>query len=228
MGSSFEIVHVTEGPLKKIEKAARVCYRTEDSIGPGTAEKMVAMLCRREHWAMIEFADMHVIFEGVSRGFTHEMVRHRLVSYGQESTRYVNYKKKGGFGFTYPPGFDKTAVYSLPGGGHMTGESAVNLLGEFYTAMIEAGRPPQDARQFLPIGIHSKINVKANLTEWRHIFRMRTNEKAHWEIRTVMCRLLKEVKLRVPVVFDDFDISGDVSWAQQLPPGSVESWRSGA
>ncbi len=141
-------------------------------------------------------------------GNTHEMVRHRLVAYTQESTRYVD---ESNFRVVVPPDKDpqkKIVTLGLPNGdkSEVSFEDWVNLNEQMYRGLRKAEWVPQDARQTLPIGIKSQIVATANFREWRHIFTLRCSPKAHWEIRRVMTNLLKEVKERVPVIFDDFEI----------------------
>jgi thymidylate synthase (FAD) len=154
---------------------------------------------------------MVVEFNDLSRGFTHELVRHRLASFTQESTRYVDEDK---FKVVIPPNKnpdEKLVDLKLPDGGTFKASFAdwVGLNEQMYKGLRAAGWMPQDARQILPTGIKSQIVVTANLREWRHIFKMRCAVDAHWEIRKVMVDLLKEVQQKVPVAFDDFKISED-------------------
>lgn len=225
----MKIIEITErfeiltpvGELKKqflrIEKAGRTCYQSENKeITNKTAEKFIRMLLRSGHESVLEHSFMTVKFFNVSRGFTHELVRHRLASFSQESTRYVDYAKKGGEAdldnfevqFIMPPFKDKHQEILLKDGKTIIPEDMVVELEMYYRGLRKAGWAPEDARQFLPIGIKSEIVVSANFREWRHIFAMRTAKPAHWEIRGVMGELLKEVRNIVPLIFDDFREEG--------------------
>lgn len=205
------------GELKKqflrIEKAGRTCYQSENKeITNKTAEKFIKMLLRSGHESVLEHSSMTVKFFDVSRGFTHELVRHRLASFSQESTRYVDYAKKGGGAdldnfevqFIMPPHRDKQQEILLKDGRTIIPEDMVVEFEMYYRGLRKAGWVPEDARQFLPIGIKSEIVISANFREWRHIFAMRTAKPAHWEIRGVMSELLREVRNIVPLIFDDF------------------------
>ena len=169
--------------LANICMAGRVCYRSDkgdDSKAVGG--KFIDMIMRRGHHSVIEHSSLSVMFSNVSRGFTHEMVRHRLCAFSQESTRYCDYAN-----------------------GQLDLEKSELTFAEAYYKVLRGdGWIPQDARQFLPIGIAAKIVVTANFREWRHIMAMRTQKAAHWEIRYVMYDLLTVLKTWIPVIFRDF------------------------
>jgi len=194
---TFKILSKTDNIIDNIATAARVCTQKQDKASPETNYKLVKNLLARGHYAMIEFADMTVEFSNVSRGFTHEMVRHRLCSFGQQSTRYVD---ESDLHVVLPPHKDehqRTKRSSKP-------IEYFQLIEEMYKSLRESGYKLEDARQVLPIATQSQIVVKANLREWRHIFEMRCDFYAHWEIRSVMLRLLKWAKQDIPLIFDDF------------------------
>ena len=157
---------------------------------------------------------MTVLFNNVSRGFTHEDVRSRnghnkVASYTQESTRYVNPMRKGGFKFILPyQEIDVTQKINLDTG-EETIASFTSKIEKMYVALIALGLKAEEARQWLPIGIKSQIVQTFNLDEWRHWFFIRTQKAAHPEIRFVACNLLQEVQSRLPQIFDDFEIQVD-------------------
>jgi thymidylate synthase (FAD) len=213
---SFEILtppEILKQQLLIIEEAGRTCYQSvRGPITGETAQKFVKMILRRGHESVIEHSLMTVKFMNVSRGLTHELVRHRIASYSQESTRYVDYAQRGKgpdlgrfqISFVVPPHQDENQQIELKDGRKM---SLAQMAGEsqmFYRALRLAGWLAEDARQILPIGTKAEIVASANFREWRHIFRMRTAKAAHWEIRRVMGNLLEAVQKLVPVVFDDF------------------------
>jgi thymidylate synthase (FAD) len=200
-------------PLQLIETAGRTAYQSRDKITDVSALKFAEVLRKRAHESVLEHSCMTVEFNNVSRGLTHELVRHRIASYTQESTRYVDEKD---FEVVAPPNKnleEKLVEVKIPGAELMlvklsfTDFVAINE--QMYKGLRQAGWVPQDARQLLPTGLNSQIVVTANLREWRHIFKMRCAPDAHWEIRDVMVKLLKEVKQKVPVLFDDFVLSED-------------------
>jgi len=200
-----------ENPLQLIELAGRTSYQSRDKITDESATKFVEMLRKRGHESVIEHSCMTVEFDDVCRGFTHELVRHRLAAFTQESTRYVD---ESDFRVVIPPDKnpnEKLVKLVFPDG-HATEVSFqewMNLNEQMYRGLRKAGWVSQDARQTLPIGIKAQIVATANFREWRHIFKLRCSPGAHWEIRRVMINLLKDIQKRVPVVFADFEISED-------------------
>ena len=199
--------------LLRIEKAGRTCYQSEKKeITTESAAKFVRMILKRGHESVIEHSNMTVQFNNISRGFTHEQVRHRLTAISQESTRYVDYAKEGKgpdlenfqLKCVVPPHRDENEKIALEDGRIMSISEMFAEYESFYRALRKAGWLPQDARQVLPIGTKSQIVISANFREWRHIFTMRTQETAHWEIRKVMGDLLEKVKTIIPEIFDDF------------------------
>jgi thymidylate synthase (FAD) len=183
------------------------------AINAESAETFIRMLIRRGHESVLEHSALTVRFSNHSRGFTHELVRHRLCAFTQESTRYVDEREAA---VVCPPSRDPhdpvTVIKDLPSGGSMTDHASFRVFSarvmEAYRALREAGWPAQDARQILPIGITSEIVVTANFREWRHIFSLRTAKPAHWEIRRTMGLLLTELQDLLPAVFDDFAVAG--------------------
>ena len=205
-----------ENPLQLIEKAGRTAYQSRDKITDESAARFVEMLRKRGHESVLEHSCMTVEFSNVSRGFTHELVRHRLAAYTQESTRYVD---ESDLKVVIPPDKDKKlVVLDLPDGGssEVSFQEWVDLNERMYRGLREKGWIPQDARQILPIGIKAQIVATANLREWRHIFSLRCSPTAHWEIRGVMVNLLKDIQKKIPVIFDDFQISEDGQSARKV------------
>lgn len=207
--------------LQTIEKVARTCYKSEDKITEGSAEKMIQMLISRGHEAMIEFFDITIKFV-CDRGVSHELVRHRIASFAQESTRYVNYSK-GQFGghLTYiipewlnlKEGEYNTvqeviSAHSLKDDNNDIGVYAFSLLNSErnYLGLISEGWQPQQARSVLPNSLKTEINVKMNLREWRHFFKLRTALAAHPQMRELTIPLLKELQSKIPIIFDDINI----------------------
>ncbi len=203
--------------LIRIEKAGRTCYQSEKSpVNKETAKKFVNMLIKRGHESVIEHSSLTVKFLNCSRGMTHEMVRHRLASFSQESTRYVDYAKRGEeidlnkfqLNCIAPPHRNEKEKVVLENGEKLSLRDMFANIEMYYRGLRKAGWLPEDARQVLPIGIKSEIVVTANFREWRHIFELRTSQFAHWEIRVAMITLLKELKKILPGIFDDFQKVG--------------------
>lgn len=197
--------------LKHIEKIARTCYKSEDLINNESAEKMIKKLIKMNHLAMIEHASVSVLFT-CDRGVTHEIVRHRVASYAQESTRYVNYSKDK-FG-------NEIGYIDIAGGialdtkmKDLPVETIDAIISEWnqacidaekhYMKMLELGATPQIARSVLNNSTKSDINVTMNLREWRHFFELRCDTPAHPQMRELVIPLLKEMSEVIPIVFDD-------------------------
>jgi len=189
-----------------IERAGRTCYQSQrGGITKESAERFIAMLIDRGHLSVLEHSILSVKFINCSRGFTHELVRHRLASFSQESTRYVD---ESNTSFVVPPHRDEKEQIPLDNGQSLSLEQMLSESERYYRALRKHGWPPEDARQILPIAIKAEIVITANFREWRHIFESRTQRAAHWEIREVMCKLLETIKTLVPAVFDDFVLAG--------------------
>ncbi len=200
---SFEILGPVDGidMLKKIELAGRVCYKSEDVIGNDSHDRFATMIVKNQHFSVIEHANVTVKFI-TNRGVSHELVRHRMASFSQESTRYCNYSK-GKFGNEITV-IDQRGL--LPGDeDYAEWRRAMEDAERHYMALIGSGVAPQVARGVLPIDLKTEIVVTANLREWRHIFELRTSGAAHPNIRHLMGSLLKDFKARIPAIFDDLD-----------------------
>ncbi len=206
---SFEIVYITDHPLQRIEAAGRTCYKSENKITHGSAKKFVEKINIRRHFSVIEHSSMSVRVI-CDRGVTHEIVRHRLCAFSQESTRYCNYK--GGVAFIIPPWI--SMLVGEYGYGEYFGKlkreettnhwfAAMLAAEKSYLNLLQMGWSPQEARSVLPNSLKTEIVWTANLREWRHIFTLRTSSKSHPQMQEIMRPLLDEVKTRIPVIFDD-------------------------
>ncbi len=179
--------------LKKLETYARTCYKSEDKITADSAGPLIKKLIQRGHESILEHEKITVRVI-CDRGVSHEIVRHRIGSYTQESTRYCNYQSRG-IKVIKPFFFDREK-YRLWEETMATCESAYNKL-------IELGASPQEARSVLPNSLKTEIVITYNLREWRHFFKMRCSKKAHPQMRQVAGPLLREFKKLVPIIFDD-------------------------
>jgi thymidylate synthase (FAD) len=216
-----------ENPLQLIELAGRTAYQSRDKITDDSAARFVRMLRDRGHESVLEHSAMTVEFNNVSRGFTHELVRHRLMAITQESTRYVD---ESDFKVVIPPDKDPDEKLveleiNVPIGVvpriqrfKVSFQEWMDLNEQMYRGLRKAGWSPEDARQVLPTAIKSQIVITANFREWRHIFQLRCDKRAHWEIRQVMVNLLKDVQKIIPVIFDDFEISANGQSAKLKAP----------
>lgn len=191
-----------EEMLKSIEIAGRICYKSEDKITEDSASKFVKMLISRGHEAMIEHTSLSVKFI-CDRGVSHEIVRHRIASYAQESTRYCNYsndKFENKITVIEPCFFEKDSKQ------YITWFQTCNEAEDFYFELLEEGATPQEARSVLPNSLKTEIVVTMNLREWRHFFKLRTAKVAHPQMREVAIPLLNEFKEKLPEIFDDIEV----------------------
>lgn len=223
---SYEILtEISEGGIKElqhIEKIGRVCYKSEDKITEDeeSAKKFVKMLIERGHEAMIEHSSLSVKFI-VDRGVSHELVRHRIASFAQESTRYCNYSKdKFDNGITFiKPFFFDTRNLEKNGWDKISDEEMTKLrykeilwenqmksAEEVYLKLISEGATPQEARSVLPNSTKTEITITANYREWRNFFKLRTVKAAHPQMREVTIPLLGELKKEIHVIFDDIEV----------------------
>lgn len=201
VNAAFEILDSIEATtiLKNIEKYGRVCYKSETTITEDSAKSFVERLIKNGHESVIEHEKITVKFI-CDRGISHEIVRHRIASYSQESTRYCNYTKdKFGNELTFiKPVFweDKSPEYN-----HWL--NAMQYAEKCYFEMINLNVSPEQARSILPSSLKTEIIVTMNLREWRHFFKLRTSSKAHPQMQELAIPLLLEFKKTIPVVFDD-------------------------
>ena len=209
---SYRILTDIDGQriLQAIELAGRTCYKTEDKIdwNAGTSHMFVEMILARGHESVIEHESISVKII-CDRGVTHEIVRHRLCAYSQESTRYCNYK--GGVTFVIPPWLNLTEGILHPGrcnmedfcGGERFWLEHMIRCESSYISLLDEGWSSQQARSVLPNSLKTEIVMTANIREWRHILRLRTSKAAHPQMREVMIPILEEFQHMIPILFDD-------------------------
>ena len=190
--------------LKRIEEIGRVCYKSEDLITSDSASNFVSMLVKRGHLAMIEHCSISVKFI-CDRGVSHEIVRHRIASYAQESTRYCNYSKdKFNNEITViKPCFLKPCENIEDTFWYKSCEYAEMS----YFDMLDVGYTPQEARSVLPNSLKTEIVVTYNLREWINFFKLRTASVAHPQMREVTIPLLEEFKTYLPEIFGDIEVA---------------------
>lgn len=197
-----------EDVLKKLEEIGRVCYKSEDRITDGSAETFIGNIIKRGHESVIEHETItaRIICD---RGITHEIVRHRIASYSQESTRYCNYANDKfnnqisvidlatGFNYDLNDEGDQ-AKYEV-------WKAAMKDSEKHYFKMLELGATPQEARSVLPNSLKTEIVMTMNLRQWRHYFRLRVADGAHPQIIEVSQMLLDEFKEAMPLFFEDIN-----------------------
>ncbi len=192
--------------LRRIERIGRVCYKSEDRIEEGSAEKFIRGIIRRGHESVIEHGSITVKFI-CDRGVTHEIGRHRIASYSQESTRYCNYvKEKFGRQITcidLATGFRYDLNNESDRKKYDVWQQAMENAERSYFQMIELGATPQEARSVLPNSLKTELVTTMDLREWRHFFRLRADTAAHPQCREVACMLLDRFAREYPVFFED-------------------------
>jgi thymidylate synthase (FAD) len=194
-----KLIHYTPDPEGAVALAARLCY------SPVTIEAMQEKLSRSDikgflekimslgHQSVLEHASFTFGIEGISRVTTHQLVRHRIASFSQQSQRYVSHKEQ--FSAVTPP-----SIAAHPGMEELFA-AQLRSLHQLYAEMVEAGIPAEDARYILPNATETKIMVTMNARELLHFFRLRCCERAQWEIRAMSLEMLKLLKPIAPTIF---------------------------
>lgn len=188
--------------LQFIEKMARISHRSEDKQTPDSWRRFIqAVVLEHGDWSVVEHCSLTVIFR-VDRGVTHELVRHRLFSFTQESTRFVNYGKKTDLEFISPA--------ELKDGEGVSSSKFLwaNSIGESertYLDLLRNGVRPQEARSVLPNALAATIAVSGNLRAWRWLLLARTTKETHPDFSRVTIPLLAEIKKYIPLLFDDIN-----------------------
>jgi thymidylate synthase (FAD) len=187
---------------KHLELCGRVCYKSESSITEDSADAFLRNVISRGHESVIEHFNITVKFT-VDRGVSHEIVRHRLASYSQESTRYCNYGhgKFGGELTSIRPCFwdDDSKSYKL-------WLIAMQKIENYYIGLLNRGATPQEARSVLPNSLKTELIMTANLREWRHFLKLRISPAAHPQIREVAIPLAHAMAEAMPAVFCDMEV----------------------
>lgn len=204
--ASFEILDKVDGQaiLQKLERAGRTCYRSEDRITEESAVVFVKRIIDHGHETVLEHEKVSVRAV-CDRGVSHEIVRHRIASYSQESTRYCNYSKDK-FGkeiSVIEPCF--WSENSDTAGKYEVWKQAMQYAEIAYFKLIEAGASPQEARTVLPNSLRTEIVMTMNLREWRHFFKLRTSAAAHPQMLELARPMLDAFKMTIPVVFEDIN-----------------------
>ncbi|MFA6605111.1 MAG: FAD-dependent thymidylate synthase [Patescibacteria group bacterium] len=187
--------------LLAIERAGRTSYKSEGKITDGSSEPFVRMLLKRGHYSVFEHCSVSARVV-TDRGVSHEIVRHRLASYTQESTRFCNYAADR-FGqevtFCLPSFFMQGQNQAM----RSVWDTAIETAEMLYFEMLKAGARPEQARSVLPNSTKTEIMMTMNLREWRHFFHLRTAQAAHPDMRLVASLLLDEFRQHVPAIFEE-------------------------
>ena len=196
----IEVLDCPEGLdiLKLIELCGRVCYKSEDKITEDSAQRFVRSVIKSGHESVLEHAKITVRVV-CDRGISHEIVRHRLASYSQESSRYVRY--------TGEMIFIKPCFWEEGSKEYEVWYNSMKNAEETYIFLVNGLKcKPEEARDILPNSLKTEIIMTMNLREWRHFFKMRLSHRAHPQMREVAQLIFDELHSRVPIVFDDIEI----------------------
>jgi len=192
-----ELLFITPEPEKLIEAAGRTSYLSFSKQGKDTEKAFIRALIKRGHLSVLEHACATFRFSGVSRAFTHQLVRHRLCSFTQQSQRYVD---ESNFNYIEP-----LSIKNHPEA-HSAFIDFMEEARKAYQELQKLGIKKQDARFVLPNAAESQIVVTANLREWRYIIELRSEPGAQWEIREASIEILKILKKHAPTIFEDFEL----------------------
>ena len=196
----FEILNMASADeiYRHLELAARTCYKSEEKITKDSAKAFLTRLIKSGHESVIEHISISVRII-CDRGVSHELVRHRLCSFSQESTRYANYSnEKFGSEITVI----KPIFWNEDAAQYHQWKSAMAACESAYLALIDSGAKAQEARSVLPNSLKTDIMMTANIREWRHIFKLRCSKASHPQMREIMLPLLDAFHDRLPVLFD--------------------------
>ncbi len=202
--ASFEIIDTVrpEEIMKNVEKFGRVCYKSEGNITNDSAGPFIERIIRSGHESVIEHEKISVKII-CDRGVSHEIVRHRIASYSQESTRYCNYiKDKFGNELT----FIKPVFWAEDSQQYKIWFDSMKNIEKTYMQLVSCGTSPEQARAVLPNSLKTELIVTMNLREWRHFFKLRTSNRAHPQMREISVPLLQKFKTLLPCVFNDIII----------------------
>lgn len=217
--------------LEHLERCGRICYKSEDLITKDSANKFVERICRNRHESVLEHCTATAIIV-CSRACSHQLVRHRIAAYSQESMRYVNYGKKSSLQVICPPSIGiepgDYVAENYENAGWLVWKNGKQWNGPLrqrlwivqmedayseYLAEVKEGVPPGDARFVLPNACKTEVATTYNLRQWRHYFRTRCDKHAQWEIRGIATAILTDMAERLPAVFSDIyeEVITDVS-----------------
>jgi len=189
--------------LKQLESYGRTCYKSRHLITGDSHLKYINMIMANGHLSVIEHVNITFLVVG-NRGLSHELVRHRIASYSQESTRYCNYAKDK---FGSEISVIDQSKHINPDGNNQVAldlwKVAMQEAEDSYMSLLDLGVPPQLARGVLPIDVKTEVVVTMNLRELGHMLKLRTSPAAHPNIRNVMVELWAVLRENIPIIFDD-------------------------
>jgi thymidylate synthase (FAD) len=215
-----KLLRYTDEPERAVALAAKLCYspvgidELSERIGKAEVQRFLKRLVDLGHFSPFEHASFTFGVEGISRVTSHQLVRHRLASYSQQSQRYV--KKTGALDYVVPPSIRRKAAL------RERFDELMAELHEAYGEFLDAGIAAEDARYLLPSAVETKIVISMNARELRHFFRQRCCNRAQWEIRAMADAMLREVKKVAPTLFAD---SGAPCVTGACPEGDMSCGR---
>ena len=198
---NVELIYHTENPERVVATAARICYaqvgasELKEAMSDEDVRRVLSTILKSGHYSTLEHASYTFAVEGVSRALTHQLVRHRLASFNQQSQRYVRFDEAPNV--VVPASIDANpklrAIF----------DNAINTAYDAYAQLAQADVPPEDARYVLPNACESKIVITMNIRELLHFFELRCCNRAQWEIREMANRMLELAKPTAPYIFMD-------------------------
>lgn len=203
-----KLLFITPHAEKLIETAGRTSYLSFHKRGKNTEKEFIRMLINKGHYSVLEHAYVTFRISGVSRAFTHQLVRHRLCSFTQQSQRHVD---ESDFNYVEPDSIKSNSE------AHSFFTRFMDEARKIYSELQRLGIKNQDARFVLPNAVESQIVVTANLREWRHIIDLRGSPEAQWEIRKVAIEILRILKNLAPTIFEDYAIDEDNLVIRKMP-----------
>lgn len=198
---NIELLHHTPDPEQTIALAARLCYsptgieELRERIGSADINQFINKIMSLGHHSVLEHASFTFGVEGISRVTSHQLVRHRVASYSQQSQRYVSHVER--FDAVLPPSIasneEAKRVFDF----------TIGVVHQAYSQLVEMGIQPEDARYLLPNATETKIIITMNARELLHFFKLRCCERAQWEIRSMAVGMLRLARQAAPTIFKD-------------------------
>ena len=196
------LINYTRDPEKIVAQSARLCYSAlgieelREKLSNKSIIKLVKKIMKLGHYSVLEHATFTFAIEGISRVTSHQLVRHRLASFSQQSQRYVKINKEG-FPYIIPKSIEKDEKLAK------IFIDSVKELDGIYQLLLDNNIKVEDARYILPQAVTTKMIISANARELLHIFKLRCCNRAQWEIRELAMNMLKEVKSIAPTIFEN-------------------------
>jgi thymidylate synthase (FAD) len=192
-----ELLSITPDAEKLIETAGRISHLSYDKQTEDSYKEFIKRIIKLGHFSILEHAYATFKISGISRACSHQLVRHRICSFTQQSQRYVD---ESNFEYIIPDSVrNNLKAYELF-------TEFVNKAKSVYIELLKLGIKKEDARYVLPNATTTQIIMTANFREWRHIIELRGNINSQWEIRRIMIEILKILKSYAPNCFEDFEI----------------------